>query len=117
MLATKISLMNELSNVASAVGADIEHVRNGIGSDPRIGYSFIYPGSGYGGSCFPKDVRALEFTASSHGYQAQMLKAVESVNNRQKASSPFEILNEHYNGRHEWPDGRSVGPVIQAQYR
>ena len=97
MLATKISLMNELSNVASAVGADIEHVRNGIGSDPRIGYSFIYPGSGYGGSCFPKDVRALEFTASSHGYQAQILKAVESVNNRQK-NRPFEILNGHYNG-------------------
>ncbi len=97
MLATKISLMNELSNVASAVGADIEHVRNGIGSDPRIGYSFIYPGSGYGGSCFPKDVRALEFTASSHGYQAEILKAVESVNNRQK-NRPFEILDGHYHG-------------------
>jgi len=70
MLATKISLMNELSNVAARVGADIEHVRNGIGSDPRIGYSFIYPGVGYGGSVFSKDVRALEFTASSHGYEA-----------------------------------------------
>jgi len=84
MLATKISLMNELSNVAERVGADIEHVRNGIGSDPRIGYSFIYPGAGYGGSCFPKDVRALERTASQHGYEADLLKAVEAVNNRQK---------------------------------
>ena len=84
MLATKISLMNELSNIAAQVGADIEHVRNGIGSDPRIGYSFIYPGAVYGGSCFPKDVRALEYTASANGYQTELLKAVESVNNRQK---------------------------------
>ncbi|NCF61395.1 MAG: nucleotide sugar dehydrogenase [Gammaproteobacteria bacterium] len=95
MLATKISLMNELSNVASRVGADIEHVRNGIGSDPRIGYSFIYPGAGYGGSCFPKDVRALERTASSHGYEAELLKAVESVNNHQK-HKPFELLSGHF---------------------
>jgi len=100
MLATKISLMNELSNVASHVGADIEHVRNGIGSDPRIGYSFIYPGSGYGGSCFPKDVRALSFTASSNGYEAEILKAVESVNNRQK-HRPFELLGSHFGGNLE----------------
>ena len=72
MLATKISLMNELSNVAERVGADIEHVRNGIGSDPRIGFSFIYPGAGYGGSCFPKDVRALENTARQYGYDAEI---------------------------------------------
>jgi len=97
MLATKISLMNELSNIAQRVGADIEHVRNGIGSDPRIGYSFIYPGAGYGGSCFPKDVRALERTASQHGYQAEMLQAVEAVNNRQK-HKPFELLNSHFEG-------------------
>jgi UDPglucose 6-dehydrogenase len=97
MLATKISLMNELSNVAERVGADIEHVRNGIGSDPRIGYSFIYPGAGYGGSCFPKDVRALEFTASSHGYEAKLLKAVEAVNNQQK-HKPFELLKRHFDG-------------------
>ena len=95
MLATKISLMNELSNVAERVGADIEHVRNGIGSDPRIGYSFIYPGAGYGGSCFPKDVRALERTASKHGYVAEMLRAVEAVNNRQK-HKPFELLQRHF---------------------
>ena len=98
MLATKISLMNELSNVAERVGADIEHVRNGIGSDPRIGYSFIYPGAGYGGSCFPKDVRALERTASKYGYDAELLRAVEAVNNRQK-HKPFELLNRHFGGQ------------------
>jgi UDPglucose 6-dehydrogenase len=98
MLATKISLMNELSNIAAQVGADIEHVRNGIGSDPRIGYSFIYPGAGYGGSCFPKDVRALEHTARANGYEAELLKAVESVNNRQK-HRPFELLSNHFGGR------------------
>ena len=97
MLATKISLMNELSNVAARVGADIEHVRNGIGSDPRIGYSFISPGAGYGGSCFPKDVRALERTASAHGYEAELLRAVEAVNRRQK-QKPFELLSKHFGG-------------------
>src|SRR5690554_1364202 len=85
MLATKISLMNELANIAENVGADIEKVRRGIGSDPRIGYSFIYAGPGYGGSCFPKDVRALSHTALQHGLEAQLLNAVEAVNNRQKA--------------------------------
>ena len=84
MLAAKISYMNELSNIAEAVGADIERVRVGIGSDPRIGYQFIYPGAGYGGSCFPKDVRALEQTARALGYNPQLLRAVEEVNNRQK---------------------------------
>jgi UDPglucose 6-dehydrogenase len=95
MLATKISLMNELANVAEHVGADIEEVRKGIGSDPRIGYAFIYPGAGYGGSCFPKDVRALERTASAHGYQARMLQAVEDVNRRQK-DKPFQLLQKHF---------------------
>ncbi len=84
MLATKISFMNELSNLAELLGADIEHVRNGIGSDSRIGYSFIYPGCGYGGSCFPKDVKALERTAQQVGYHAELLNAVENVNDRQK---------------------------------
>ena len=97
MLATKISLMNELSNVAARVGADIEKVRNGIGSDPRIGYSFIYPGAGYGGSCFPKDVRALEHTARAFGYEAELLQAVEAVNNRQK-HVPFSLLAGHFDG-------------------
>ena len=84
LLATKISFMNELSNIAEAVGADIEKVRVGIGSDPRIGYQFIYPGCGYGGSCFPKDVRALAQTARGLGYEAELLQAVEAVNYRQK---------------------------------
>ncbi len=84
MLATKISLMNELANIAEHVGADIEHVRKGIGSDPRIGYQFIYPGPGYGGSCFPKDVRALSHTAKENGFEAKILNAVEHVNMHQK---------------------------------
>jgi UDPglucose 6-dehydrogenase len=97
MLATKISFMNELSNIAERVGADIEKVRVGIGSDPRIGYQFIYPGCGYGGSCFPKDVRALEQTALSVGYSARILRAVEDVNAHQK-SVLFEKLRSHYGG-------------------
>jgi UDPglucose 6-dehydrogenase len=95
MLATKISFMNELSNIAEAVGADIEKVRVGIGSDPRIGYQFIYPGCGYGGSCFPKDVRALERTAHAIGYRARLLDAVEAVNNRQKEVL-FEKISIHF---------------------
>jgi UDPglucose 6-dehydrogenase len=97
MLATKISFMNEMANIAERVGADIEHVRHGIGSDPRIGYSFIYPGAGYGGSCFPKDVQALERTARQHGYDAQILGAVEAVNARQKHRL-FELISDHYGG-------------------
>src|SRR6202166_4927803 len=84
MLATKISFMNELANLAEHFGADIESVRLGIGSDPRIGYAFIYPGAGYGGSCFPKDVQALKRSADEVGYETSILTAVESVNNRQK---------------------------------
>ena len=97
MLATKISYMNELSNIAEAVGADIEKVRIGIGSDPRIGYQFIYPGCGYGGSCFPKDVRALEQTARAIGYTPQLLNAVESVNHRQKEIL-FQKISDHFDG-------------------
>jgi len=84
LLATKISFMNELSNIADRLGADIEDVRVGIGSDPRIGYHFIYPGCGYGGSCFPKDVKALVATARASGYEPELLQSVESVNDRQK---------------------------------
>jgi UDPglucose 6-dehydrogenase len=95
MLATKISFMNEMANIAERVGADIELVRHGIGSDPRIGYSFIYPGAGYGGSCFPKDVRALEYTARQHGYEARLLTAVEAVNGEQKGKL-FELIQRHF---------------------
>ena len=98
MLATKISFMNELANLAERLGADIENVRHGIGSDSRIGYSFIYPGCGYGGSCFPKDVKALERTAKEMGYHAELLSAVENVNDRQKHRL-FEKVSAHY------PDG------------
>ena len=84
MLATRISFMNELANLADALGADIEHVRQGIGSDPRIGYHFLYPGAGYGGSCFPKDLKALQFTAQQCGQALTILSAVESVNAAQK---------------------------------
>ena len=95
MLATKISFMNELSNLAEKLGADIEKVRIGMGSDPRIGYHFIYPGCGYGGSCFPKDVQALERTANEVGYKAELLQAVESVNKRQKEVL-FNKISRHF---------------------
>jgi UDPglucose 6-dehydrogenase len=95
MLATKISFMNELANIAERVGADIEKVRIGIGSDPRIGYSFIYPGTGYGGSCFPKDVRALIHSADEAGHEPQVLKAVESVNLHQKEVL-FRKMERHF---------------------
>jgi UDPglucose 6-dehydrogenase len=98
MLATKISFMNEMSNLAEKLGADIEAVRHGIGSDPRIGYQFIYPGCGYGGSCFPKDVQALVRTANSLDYKPAILEAVESVNYRQK-NKLFEYLTEYFNGQ------------------
>jgi len=86
MLATKISFMNEMANLAEKLGVDIEAVRRGIGSDPRIGYHFIYPGCGYGGSCFPKDVKALHRTAKEHHYDARLLDAVEAVNEDQKST-------------------------------
>ena len=97
ILATKISFMNELSNIAERLDADIEAVRRGIGSDPRIGYQFIYPGAGYGGSCFPKDVRALERTALEHGYTPELLHAVEAVNQRQKRKL-FDKIEAHFDG-------------------
>lgn len=97
MLATKISFMNELANLAERLGADIEHVRTGIGSDPRIGWHFIYPGVGFGGSCFPKDVKALERTARETGYRAELLQAVEAVNDRQKQVL-FDRISRHFGG-------------------
>ena len=97
MLATKISFMNEIANIAEQVGADVEMVRKGIGSDPRIGWHFIYPGAGYGGSCFPKDVQALARTAQQHGVEPRLLAAVEGVNEAQKAHL-FELMMRHYGG-------------------
>src|SRR5262245_20704548 len=98
MLATKISFMNELANLAERFGADIEKVRVGIGSDPRIGYSFIYPGCGYGGSCFPKDVKALSRSAHELNYDAAILEAVETVNARQKGLL-FRKIHRHFDGK------------------
>jgi UDPglucose 6-dehydrogenase len=97
LLATKISFMNELANIAERLGADIEKVRNGIGSDPRIGYHFIYPGCGYGGSCFPKDVQALARTAQDNQYTPEILNAVENVNYRQKEVL-FNKINIFFKG-------------------
>ncbi len=102
MLATKISFMNEISNICERVGADINKVRNGIGSDSRIGYSFIYPGCGYGGSCFPKDVQALVKTSQDFGYTPRILEAVEAVNYDQKSvisKKVFARFGEDLHGR------------------
>jgi UDPglucose 6-dehydrogenase len=98
MLATKISFMNELANIAERLGADIEKIRTGIGSDPRIGYSFIYPGAGYGGSCFPKDVKALARSARDVGHEARILAAVEAVNDLQKHVL-FEKISAFFGGK------------------
>jgi UDPglucose 6-dehydrogenase len=95
MLATKISFMNEMANLAECLGADIEQVRQGIGSDPRIGFQFIYPGCGYGGSCFPKDVKALAQSAALAGFDAPLLRSVETVNLRQKHRL-FEKIQAHF---------------------
>jgi len=103
MLATRISFMNELANLADQVGADIELVRQGIGSDPRIGYSFLYAGTGYGGSCFPKDVQALVRTAGEHGQRLRVLEAVEAVNHSQKqviVNKIFGRYGQDLSGRH-----------------
>lgn len=103
MLATRISFMNELANLAEKMGADIEHVRQGIGSDPRIGYHFLYPGCGYGGSCFPKDVQALQRTAREYGSDLKILEAVESANDHQKTVLLDKItarLGQDLSGKH-----------------
>lgn len=97
MLATRISFMNDMANLCELVGADVNMVRKGIGTDTRIGSKFLYPGCGYGGSCFPKDVKALIKTAEKSGYDMKVLKAVEAVNDRQKEML-FEKLNRHFNG-------------------
>src|SRR5438045_6116402 len=96
MLATKISFMNEIANLCERVGANVNEVRNGIGSDPRIGKRFIYPGIGYGGSCFPKDVKALIHTAENYKYEMRILKAVDNVNDDQK-KIVFNKIRKHFN--------------------
>lgn len=96
MLATRISFMNDVANLCELVGADVNMVRSGIGSDTRIGRKFLYPGIGYGGSCFPKDVKALIKTAEQNGYQMRVLHAVEEVNELQK-SILFDKLCKHFN--------------------
>ncbi len=97
MLATRISFINDIANLCELVGADVNMVRRGIGSDTRIGTKFLYPGAGYGGSCFPKDVKALIKTAEENGYDMQVLKAVESVNEKQKKLL-FDKLSKHFGG-------------------
>jgi UDPglucose 6-dehydrogenase len=98
MLATRISFMNDIANLCERVGADVNMVRRGMGSDSRIGRSFLYPGCGYGGSCFPKDIRALISVAEGVGYEMKLLKAVEEVNNQQK-NILFEKLKNHFDGK------------------
>ena len=98
MLATRISFMNDIANLCERVGADVNMVRKGIGSDNRIGSKFLYPGTGYGGSCFPKDIKALIHTAREHGYRMRVLEAVEAVNERQKAIL-FEKLERYFEGK------------------
>ena len=116
MLATKISFMNEMANLAERLGADIEMVRQGIGSDQRIGYQFIYPGAGYGGSCFPKDVKALIASAREVGFEPKLLQAVEDRNDAQKAVI-FDKIRAHYGGDLDGADLRALGPRLQAQHR
>ena len=106
MLATKISFINEIANLAELLGADIEQVRKGIGSDPRIGFHFINPGCGYGGSCFPKDVQALAYIANSIGYDAKLLRAVEEINNFQKTVLFTKLT--HYFGSAEMMQGKTI---------
>ncbi|SEA16114.1 UDPglucose 6-dehydrogenase [Porphyromonadaceae bacterium KH3R12] len=97
MLATRISFMNDIANLCEIVGADVNMVRKGVGSDTRIGNKFLYPGTGYGGSCFPKDVKALIHTAEENGYEMKVLKSVEEVNEKQK-NILFEKFNKHFEG-------------------
>ena len=116
MLATKISFMNEMANLAERLGADIEMVRQGIGSDPRIGYHFIYPGAGYGGSCFPKDVKALIHTAREVGFEPKLLQRGRGRNDAQKAVI-FEQDPPPLRRRPRGADLRALGPRLQAQHR
>ena len=115
MLAARISLVNELAGIADQVGADIEAVRRGIGRDPRIGTHFLYAGAGYGGACFPKDIKALIHTADSLGVATQMLQAVEAVNGRQKGVL-VRKMQRHYGPESGRQDPSPVGLGLQAQH-
>jgi UDPglucose 6-dehydrogenase len=115
MLATKISFINEVANIAESVGADIELVRKGMGSDPRIGYQFIYPGAGYGGSCFPKDVRALKHLADSENCSSAILAAVHDTNQKQKQKLAERVLRR-FGGNLEGKTVAVWGAVLQTQY-
>lgn len=116
MLATRISFMNDIANLCELVGADVNMVRKGIGADSRIGNKFLYPGCGYGGSCFPKDVKALIKTAEKNDYPMQVLKAVEEVNEAQKEIL-FKKLNKYYNGDLEDQNGCYLGISLQTRNR
>jgi UDPglucose 6-dehydrogenase len=105
LLATRISFVNDVANLCEAVGADIAHVRQGVGLDSRLGMSFLYAGLGYGGSCFPKDVRSIIHTANQHGLGFELLKQVDETNNRQKERL-FGKIESYYNGKLE---GRTFG--------
>jgi UDPglucose 6-dehydrogenase len=116
MLATKISFMNDIANLCELVGADVNMVRKGIGSDTRIGNKFIYPGVGYGGSCFPKDVKALIKTGDEFGRALEILKAVEQVNEKQKSVIPAKIRS-HYGDSLPGKKLGSMGALFQTPYR
>ena len=116
MLATKISFINQIAELAEHLGADIESVRLGIGADSRIGYHFIYPGCGYGGSCFPKDMRALIHSAEEAHCSSDLLQAVEAINERQKHKL-FERINAFYKGDLQRQDLCPLGPGVQTQHR
>ena len=115
ILATRISFMNEIANVCELVGADVDHVRKAIGADRRIGTSFLFPGVGYGGSCFPKDVKALLKSSSDKGYDFRILRAVEDVNETQKSRLVVEDGGALHDD--EGADDRVVGPRLQAAHR
>jgi UDPglucose 6-dehydrogenase len=116
MLATKISFINDIANLCELLGANVDNVRKGIGSDSRIGYSFIFPGAGYGGSCFPKDVQALVRTADEKKYPLRILQAVEDVNDKQKTIL-FSKMNKAYNNDLNGRTFAVLGSGLQAQHR